>query len=388
MSYPYVFVHGMLGYGQSEKMNDRLPYWGMFSGSLVDMINREGGEAYAPSVSCLGSAWDRACELYAQLVGGTVDYGEAHAKKYGHARFGRTYDTPLIPDWSSEKKIHILGHSFGGATVRMFSHLMAYGAPEEVQETGADTSPFFTGGKGDCIQSVTSIAGPHNGTTVIDALGVLLTVLKAVTYYGLGGIWDGTALNKVYDMSLDQWGVTVDPRQGHSFYAITHPKVIKRAMDTKDNLYWDLCLAGAEELNKTIRTNEHAYHFSISTSNTMATVNGNHRMKITSSFPLFHITGNLMGRYRFDRTRGVPLDPMWLESDGCSNTLSALHPENEPFTYYFESRNNLKRGIWNVMPVYHGDHLDVIGGSLRGKLTPYFLQNYYKDFFRILEELE
>ena len=47
----------------------------------------------------MGSAWDRTCELYAQLTGTRVDYGKAHAEKYGHARYGRTYEKPLFPGW-------------------------------------------------------------------------------------------------------------------------------------------------------------------------------------------------------------------------------------------------------------------------------------------------
>ena len=232
-SYPYIFIHGMLGFGQDEKVNDFLPYWGMLAGDVCQMIRDNGGEAYAPTISSLGSAWDRACEIYAQLVGGTVDYGEAHSKKYGHARYGRTYDKPLVSNWSAENKIHILGHSFGGTTVRMVSHLLAHGAPEEVAATGADTSPFFTGGKGDWLQSVTTVAGPHDGTTVIYAIGPLLPILKCITFFGFAGVMDNTPLGKFYDMSLDQWGITSDPRKG---YKVTNmlkvPNMIK-AMTSK-----------------------------------------------------------------------------------------------------------------------------------------------------------
>ncbi|MBR6512093.1 MAG: hypothetical protein IKT24_01285 [Clostridia bacterium] len=388
MKYPYVFIHGMLGFGQDELVYKYFPYWGMLACDLVKMINDEGGEACAPTISSLGSAWDRACEIYAQLTGGTVDYGEAHAKKYGHARFGRTYDKPLVPGWSAEKKIHILGHSFGGATVRMFSHLMAHGAAEEVEATGEDTSPFFKGGKGDWIQSVTTIAGPHDGTSVMSAIGFLLPILKVVTFYGFAGLMDGTMANQVYDMSLDQWGITKNPKEGHSLKALLHPAKINKAMKSKDNLYWDLCLAGAKEINERMEINEEAYNFSISTSNTMTTCHGNQRMKITSTFPVFHLTGNLIGRHRHERFLDVDLDDCWLESDGASNTVSALHPSDEPFVYYYESRNNLKRGIWNVMPVYQGDHMDVVGGSLRAFLNPYFIVNYYKKYFELLEGLK
>jgi len=388
MSYPYVFIHGMLGFGQDEKVYPVFPYWGMLAGDLVKMINQNGGEACAPTISSLGSAWDRACEIYAQLVGGTVDYGAAHAKKYGHERFGRTYDKPLIPGWSSDKKIHIIGHSFGGATVRMFSHLMAHGAPEEVAETGDDTSPFFTGGKGDWLQSVTTVAGPHDGTSVMSAIGFLLPILKVVTFYGFAGVLGNTPGNQFYDMCLDHWGITSNPKGKCNFRNMLKFKAIKKAMDSKDNLYWDLCLAGAKEINERIEINEEAYNFSISTSNTMTTRNGNQRMKITSTFPVFHLTGNLIGKHRHERFLDVDLDDAWLESDGASNTLSALHPSDEPFVYYYESRNDLKRGIWNVMPVYQGDHMDVVGGSFRAAVNPYYIINYYKKYFALLEGLK
>ena len=43
--------------------------------------------------------------------------------------------------------------------------------------------------------------------------------------------------------------------------------------------------------------------------------------------------------------------------------------------------------IWNVMPVYQGDHMDVVGGSPRAAITPYYVTNYYKNHIIILENL-
>lgn len=387
MSYPYVFIHGMLGFGQDEKVNDFMPYWGMLAGDLAGMIRANGGEACAPTISSLGSAWDRACEIYAQLVGGTVDYGEVHSKKYGHARYGRTYDKPLVPGWGSEKKIHILGHSFGGATVRMFASLVANGAEEEVKASGKDVSPLFEGGKGDWIQSVTTVAGPHDGTTVIGAIGPLLPILKVLTFFGFAGVLGNTPGNKFYDMCLDQWGITSNPKGKCDFKKMLNFPGIIKAMNTDDNLYFDLSLKGAREINKIIGLDKDAYYFSISTSNSMTTVNGNQRMK-ASSFVPFWLTGNLVGSCKHDRTIDEDLDPLWLESDGCSNTLSALHPSNQPYVYYYDSRNNLERGIWNVMPVYQGDHMDVVGGSVRAVVTPYYVMNYYREYFKMLDSLK
>ena len=41
------------------------------------------------SVSAFGSNYDRAVELYYYIKGGRVDYGAAHAAKYGHERYGK-----------------------------------------------------------------------------------------------------------------------------------------------------------------------------------------------------------------------------------------------------------------------------------------------------------
>ena len=131
--YPTVLVHGLLGYGFNDGVNDIIPYWGMTSGSMQDYLARYGYETYAASVGPISSAWDRACELYAQLVGGTVDYGAAHSAEFGHARYGITYDEPLFEGWSAEKKINLVGHSFGGATIRLFLDILADGAAEEAR---------------------------------------------------------------------------------------------------------------------------------------------------------------------------------------------------------------------------------------------------------------
>ena len=76
-----------------------MPYWGMRGGDLIGYLNEQGFDSCAASVSPFGSAWDRACELYAQIFGTQVDYGSIHSKAYNHERFGRDYtDCSLIRD--------------------------------------------------------------------------------------------------------------------------------------------------------------------------------------------------------------------------------------------------------------------------------------------------
>lgn len=98
----------------------------MRGGNLIVWLNGKGYPAYAASVSPNGSAWDRACELYAQLAGTRVDYGAAHSREYRHDRYGEDYTgRALIPRFDADTKLVLIGHSFGGATVNLFTELMA-----------------------------------------------------------------------------------------------------------------------------------------------------------------------------------------------------------------------------------------------------------------------
>ena len=77
-NYDFVFVHGLSGWGHYDSRNKFFPYWGMKNGSLMKQLKREGFKTYDASVAPHGSAWDRACELYAQLTGTVTDYGVEH----------------------------------------------------------------------------------------------------------------------------------------------------------------------------------------------------------------------------------------------------------------------------------------------------------------------
>ena len=147
--YPTIYVHGLMGWGEHDQIYAVTPYWGLAS-DLMPYLTGKGYESYAASVGPLSSAWDRACELYAQLVGARTDYGVKHAQDFGHERYGIDYETPLFDGWGTERAVNLVGHSFGGATTRLFLEILTNGCPEEVaaaKAAGVEPSPFFLGGK-------------------------------------------------------------------------------------------------------------------------------------------------------------------------------------------------------------------------------------------------
>ena len=49
--YPCIFVHGILGYGDSDKLNSVTPYWGMqYKEDLMKSLNARGYDCHAASV--------------------------------------------------------------------------------------------------------------------------------------------------------------------------------------------------------------------------------------------------------------------------------------------------------------------------------------------------
>nr|WP_241523184.1 YSIRK-type signal peptide-containing protein [Staphylococcus delphini] len=169
---PIIFVHGFSGL-----VGDNAPkgsnYWGGTKYKMIEDLRNAGYNVFEAGVSAFGSNWDRASELYAYIKGGIVDYGAAHATKYGHERYGRTYEG-ILPNWHPGQRIHLVGHSMGGQTIRLLEQLLRQGDPEEIayqKEHGGTISELFQGHHDNMVTSITTIATPHNGTVASDDLG-------------------------------------------------------------------------------------------------------------------------------------------------------------------------------------------------------------------------
>ena len=308
-NYPYVFVHGLMGWGEYDAQYKLMPYWGMFGGELLGKLEDKGYDCYGASVSGTASAWDRACELYAQLTGTVVDYGKAHSEKCGHDRYGKDFTgKALLEKWDSENKINLLGHSFGGATIRVFATLMAKGDETERKLTPADEiSPLFTGDKADWIYSLTSLAAPHNGTTA----------------YGLEEAYSENADTAAYDMFIDH----------------------------------------AMEINKNMVTDVNTYYFSIACSASIKNDDGTFRADKERMEILFRGDSDELGKLNGMTSGGYVVDESWFENDGLVNTVSAKAPSDAPSKEF--DVNNIPAGVWNIMPVYLGDHMSLQGGLFK-----------------------
>lgn len=359
---PYIFVSGYCGWGQYDKMDDFMSYWGMRNGDLIQYLNAQGFDCYAASVDPVGSAWDRACELYAQLTGTVVDYGFVHSTVYNHPRFGTDYSRdPLIAGWGASKQVNLIGHSFGGATIRLLSALLANGAQDEIDGTDGEISGLFTGGKLDWINSITTLSSPHNGVTILDLSQTLLLLMTNSDEKVVGTINDSPI--------------------GLINYFKNIFKVFNNGMG-KDTGAYDLSLDGAAQLNEKIPTFSPIYYFSLPADSSSPARFSNNRVpnpKLTDF--AFWPAGVIIGIKRGVSTGGIVYGKSWLNNDGVTNTVSCFAPKDAPQKAF--DANSVAPGVWYVMPTLQGDHLAITGGLIR----EVDIKAFYLDHMNLINSL-
>lgn len=367
--YPYIFVHGMGGWGENDPYYSESPYWGgnLFPGSeddIIKILNAQGIKAYAPSVGPLSSAWDRACELYAQLTGTVVDYGAAHSEEHNHDRYGFSYEgkATMGTSWNLSDKINLVGHSFGGATVRLLTSLLAYGNEQELAATGNETSELFKGGH-NCVHSCITLSAPHNGSQVANVIydsPVMMTLIAT----GLNFV-GATAGNdfSVFNLQLGHFAIT--PKQGEE-RAKFSPRAISNFYKAEDNCGYDMTLRGAKELNESIRTAENTYYYSYTTVATEPTGLGGRQKPVSTMNSIFKISSSMISLSEGTTVDGVKIEGNWAVNDGIVPLASSLYPLTDADTAkdYEESVETatVNPGVWYYTDTMYGmDHFDFCG---------------------------
>lgn len=373
--YPIILAHGFSGYPDESKPAVLPSYWG---GNKVDLdkeLNKQGYDVREGGMSPFGSNYDRALELYYYIKGGTVDYGAYHSKKYGHARYGKTYKG-IYPEWAPGKKVHLVGHSFGGQTIQVLEDMLRNGVPEEIEyqkKHGGDIPEIFAGGNNNMVSSVTTIATPHNGTFISDKLGNKPIARKL--FYNILK-YTSNKYTKA-DYGHEPWGIK--QRDDESY--IQYLKRVKdnKVWKTEDTSFTDGSIEGSKKINDRLTLSKDVAYTSITAEDTHKTFNNRQRGNFKMFAP-FKLLANLVGRQNPES---------WREGDGPVPLKSGLYPFNKPHKdTTFDSKPEL--GLWGVMPTLKNwDHMDLVGWDLTDtRIKPKMVLGLYEQLANYLSEVE
>lgn len=417
--YPIILVHGFLGWGRDE-VGGRLGhfYWGGYD-DLQKVLEDAGYECHTGVVGPFSSNWDRACELYAQLKGTRTDYGIAHSRKHNHERYGRDFRGKALiknekrkPDWGSNgshRKVHLIAHSQGGHTVRILAQLLENGFQEEkdtVYPADEPISPLFTGGEGtkDLVQSITTMASTHNGTSLANGVIKLVPIIEEilVNLIAVLGLDTNEIAFNIYDFKLQQFGLKSRlPGESFKEYWARIIPLMETFLDgsRKDTCLWDLSPEGAMEQNAWVHAQPNIYYFSFAGESSCRALTPDpldnfeyHQVPDINNPVYFLPFGLMIGAYTCNDSRyhglwratdndffhmqvedRVPVDSSWWTNDGIVNTISMngpwLYPENYTGTkdliINWDKTSTPSRGVWNFGGVFSNvDHFDITGTEI------------------------
>lgn len=376
-----VLVHGLFGFGPDEL--GQVSYWK----PILETFPKDKFDIFEASVGAISSNWDRACELWSQIKGGTVNYGKYHSIKCNHYSEGHTYDG-FYPEWNENNPIHLIGHSMGGQTIRMLEHLLNEGDSYERKYLNIQFDSLFYGGRKGWIKSLSCVSTPHNGTPILDLIpNKWVDVIKDQIVKI--AIQNDKNTNNLfyYKFDLDQFGLTKSKNESIEQYKERLNKHPIWKQDYKDIASWDLSPDGSKELNILMKqTYPETYYFSIATYTTIAIPwmsifppkigYINTAKEFTS--PYMIPTANILGYFKTPKQSR--------KNDGLVPYESSKAPTygyNNESDNVIKYKNKWEKGKWQWIDI-PVDHTQVIGFTVVHKNLVY---NMYKEHLERINEI-
>jgi len=374
-SVPIVLVHGLLGWGRSEALG--VPYFGGLQVDVQEDLKRLGYSVYTASVGPISSNWDRAAELYAQIKGGCVDYGAAHASSAGHSRSDPDKCYPgFYPQWDAQHPVNLIGHSLGGPTSLLLVKLLEDGSP-----ANAANGNLYTGGRRGWVKSVMTVSGTNTGSPAADNLQTMLPFLKdlVLSLAGTAGAGNGT----LYNFDLGQWGFR--RQAGESFQSYTD-RVFDPAQPfwkSTDQAAYALEPDSASAENAFIGRSPDTRYFSWETVSTYRGLLSGWQYPTAQTNPIFAPIaypyawplspglGNLGGR----SLRGTfTYDSSWWENDGIVPVKVMNAPLGQTYREYTPGTVTQPGQWYRLGRLNNVDHLDVVG-----QFTTFSVRDFYRN---------
>lgn len=365
--YPIVLVHGFFGWGRDEVFLYK--HFGGFNDIQRELIRDHGfDKVVTPSMGPISSSWDRACELYAQLMGTRVDYGKAHSQKHNHERFGKNYtgssNESRIDKLGEGQKVNLIAHSQGVQTARILIELLANGDESEKANTDDDDlSALFKGGN-QWVNGLAALAAANDGSPLAHAIynevepfdDLISMLVKAVNLLNI---------DSIYDFKLDHFGL--DGRGLFETPSAYTKRLLTTMYDKKDSAFYDLSSDGSAEINLFATAEDDVYYYSWSNQTSELTSNGTEEPG-PSTNPILILPTYFIGSYTHVESGHVSIGNAYWPNDGITSTRSMSGPLNwstDKIVNYDKSirdGNDISSGVWNYMGHLEGnwDHWDML----------------------------